>query len=56
MEALFIMRSLGVVERANIMSPERNILVDFVRTGEDILRTHVESVTQLKLLNNLHCL
>ena len=37
----------------SISVPER-FLVQNARTGEDILSTHVESVTQFKLLNDSH--
>ena len=41
------------MKRANIIVPDR-ILVHHVSTGEDILSTHVESITQFKLLNDSH--
>ena len=47
------MRRLGVAKRAVIIVPER-VMIHHVSTGEDILSTHVESVTQFKLLNNSH--
>ena len=47
------LRSLGVVHRTNIM-PQDRMCLDHVRTGEYILSTHVESVTQFKLLNDSH--
>ena len=54
MKEILRLRSLGVVERAKIMPLDRIGVVDHVSTGEDILSTHVESVTQFKLLNNSH--
>ena len=41
------------MKMTNIIVPDR-ILVHHVETGEDILSTHVESVTQFKLLNDSH--
>ena len=46
------LRSLGVVKRAKITPPDGIGVVENVSTGEDILCTHVESVTQFILRNN----
>ena len=55
MKDLLVMRRRTVVTMTNItlIFPER-LWVNHVRNGEDILSTHVESVTQFKLLNDSH--
>ena len=42
------------MKSSNVTLPNR-VLVNHVGTGEDILSTHVESVTQFKLLNDSLC-
>ena len=41
------------MKRANVTLPNR-VMVYHAGTGEDILSTHVESVTQFKLLKDSH--
>ena len=53
MKDLLGLRSLGVVNRSNVMLLNR-VMVYHAGTGEDILSTHVESVTQFKLPNDSH--
>ena len=50
------LRSLGVVKSTKITPPDGIGVMKNVSTGEDILCTHVESVTQFKLRNNSHSL
>ena len=56
MKDLLRLRSLGVVKRAKIISPNRMLVVDHVSPGEDILSTHMWSPLHISNFSMIHTL